>query len=278
MQGRAQLLASILHVVPFGTAADVCASGFETSGVGVGELILVTVGDAALVGGWVLSTPIKGGKALVGGTAGIKLARGAALLDAGTNAVQTGIAVKNAVDDPTASNIAVAGAIGTAIIFGVTWKLTKRKVAPKRFPFEEKGISYSSTVEKGIDGETVIEHFITQNGKKKPIGISTISKEGVLSNAFDVPEELQGLGISGRAYAESACQGFKSLQTSFNAGPKSVNFNEFVKVYDPAKKNAVEALLQTPAGKVASRDYGLKPDPASIDITKTNVSANWIKE
>ncbi len=151
-------------------------------------------------------------------------------------------------------------------------------VAPKTFPFEEKGISYSSTVEKGIDGEAVIEHFITQNGKKQSIGVSTISKQGVLSNALDVPEELQRLGISERAYAESAGQGFNSLETSYNAGLKSVNFREFFKVYDPAKNNAVEALLQTPAGKVASRNYGLKPDPASIQITKTNVTANWIKE
>ena len=151
-------------------------------------------------------------------------------------------------------------------------------VAPKTFPFEENGISYSSIVEKGVDGETVIEHFITQNGKTQSIGVSTISKQGVLSNAYDVPEALQGLGISQRAYAEAACQGFKSLETSFNAGPKSVNFNEFFKVYDPAKNNAIEALLQTPAGKVVSKNYGLKPDPSSIKISKTNVSANWINE
>jgi len=41
--------------------------------------------------------------------------------------------------------------------------------------------------------------------------------------------------------------------------------------------NAVEALLQTPAGKVA-RNYGLRPDPATIQITEKNVSATWNKE
>ena len=114
--------------------------------------------------------------------------------------------------------------------------------------------------------------------QKRKSRISTISKEGVLSNAFEVPKEFQGLGISQRAYAEAFCQGFTSLETSFNAGPESVNFNEFFKVYDPAKNNAIEALLQTPAGKVASKFYGLKPDPSSIKITKTNVSALWVKE
>ncbi len=48
-------------------------------------------------------------------------------MDAGVNIVQEGIAAKNAVDDPTASNIAIAAAISTAIIFGVAYKATKSK-------------------------------------------------------------------------------------------------------------------------------------------------------
>ena len=31
--------------------------------------------------------------------------------------------------------------------------------------------------------------------------------------------------------------GFKSVATTFNAGPKQVNFNEFARVYDASKNN-----------------------------------------
>jgi RHS repeat-associated protein len=150
--------------------------------------------------------------------------------------------------------------------------------APRAYPFEQQGISYSSEITQGANGETIIEHILTQDGRQQSIGLSTISRDGVLTNSFEVPRLLQQLGISERAYAEAARVGFTSLETSFNAGPTSVNFNMFRGVYDPARNNAVEALLQTPAGRVVSRNYGLRPDPNTIRITETNVSATWIGE
>lgn len=59
-------------------------------------------------------------------------------MDAGVNIVQAGIAAKNAVDDPTASNIAIAAAISTAIIFGVAYKATKSK-NPKNVAADDVG-------------------------------------------------------------------------------------------------------------------------------------------
>ncbi len=55
----------------------------------------------------------------------------------------------------------------------------------------------------------------------------------------------------------------------------TVNFNKFREFYDLAKGNAIEALYQTPAGKVAKK-YGLKP--TDIKIGETNISVTWIKE
>jgi len=72
----------------------------------------------------------------------------------------------------------------------------------------------------------------------------------VLTNSFEVQSSSSHSEFPG-AYAEAAKMDYVS-KTSFNSGSKSVNFNEFMKVYLPAKNNAVEALLQTPAGKVAS--------------------------
>jgi hypothetical protein len=155
--------------------------------------------------------------------------------------------------------------------------------APRTYPFEQRGITYSSETTRGANGETIIEHRISQNGgKAEPFGLSTISRDGVLTHAFDVPKPLRRLGISERAYAQAETSGFRSLETSFNHGPDSVNFNKFMEVYNPASNNAVEALLQTPAGRVASGRYGLRPDPNTIRITTTNgnvtnVTARWVR-
>src|SRR5262249_4865899 len=124
--------------------------------------------------------------------------------------------------------------------------------APRTYLFQERGITYSSTTTRGANGVTEIEHFVTQNGgQPQSFGLSSISRDGRLTHSFQVPESLRKLGLSERAYAQAETAGFTSLVTSFNRGPDQVNFNKFMEVYN-ATGNATEALLQSPAGRVAS--------------------------
>ena len=151
-----------------------------------------------------------------------------------------------------------------------------RTVAPKTaYQFERRGISYQSDIATGANGESVIEHFITHNGERHTVGLSTISKEGELANSFQIPDQFRKLGISERMYAEADSVGFKFVKGSYNAGPDSVNFNNFWEHYHPAKGNVTEALFETPAGKVAKK-YGLKP--TAVNVTNNNIEVTWIKE
>lgn len=156
------------------------------------------------------------------------------------------------------------------------WKAANpdvKVVAPAAYKFEAQGISYSSEVVKNADGSTAIVHYATKDGTRHTIGISEITKEGQLTNAFQVPKELQQLDLSKRMYAEAERAGFKSTAGQYH--PSSDNFKEFYKVYDPAKANEVEALFRTPAGKVAKQS-GMKP--TQIKVGPDKVEVVWVKE
>ena len=113
---------------------------------------------------------------------------------------------------------------------------------------------------------------MTKDGKETLVGISGISKDGILDHALHVPKELRKQGISKRIYAEADRIGFKSVEASY--GPKSDNFKESWKHYDPAKKNIDEALFKTPAGK-AARERDLVP--VIEHIGKDIIRVNWVK-
>jgi hypothetical protein len=142
------------------------------------------------------------------------------------------------------------------------------------YPFEQKGISYRSDINNGVNGEKVIDHYISHNGKEYRVGNSTISKEGQLTHALQIPDEFRRLGISDRMYAEAHRVGFKSVKGNYNPGKDSVNFNEFWKHYDPVKGNAIEALFETPAGKMA-RKYGLNPKNIKINEIDNSITVDW---
>jgi hypothetical protein len=76
-------------------------------------------------------------------------------------------------------------------------------------------------------------------------------------------------------YAEAVSVGFTSINSSYNAGPDSVNFNKFWEHYNPAKGNLEEALFETPAGKMAKK-LGMRP--TDIHYSDVNVSVIWLKD
>jgi hypothetical protein len=141
------------------------------------------------------------------------------------------------------------------------------------YKFESKGISYRSKVQKNPDGSISISHYVTKNGKEELAGLSDITRDGQLTNAFYVPKEMQQLEISKRMYAEVERVGFKSVVGAYFRD--SDNYQTFFKYYDPQKGNAAEALFQTPAGKV-SKTLGLKP--TNITIGEGKVETIWVKE
>jgi hypothetical protein len=77
-------------------------------------------------------------------------------------------------------------------------------------------------------------------------------------------------------YDEALKNGFKpSSGVTGQYYPSSDNYKEFYKVYSVMKGNEVEALLQTPAGKVSAQ-AGMKPTQIKIGLDKIEVI--WIKE
>lgn len=101
---------------------------------------------------------------------------------------------------------------------------------------------------------------------------SGVSKDGKLDHVLDVPTQWQGQGIQTRIYAETDKIGWKYIEGSY--GPKSTNFKEFAKHYDPNLKNDAEALFKMPAGK-AARDRGLVP--VVKHLGEDGIKVQWVR-
>ena len=147
--------------------------------------------------------------------------------------------------------------------------------APARtYRFQQNGITYSSEITRNANGSTTINHYVTQNGQRQLVGISEISAEGRLTNAFDVPEALRRQDISRRMYDEAAGVGYRSVQGTYNPG--SDNFAQFYQHYNPATGNAAEAVLRTPAG-IVNAENGLRPTNIRIAPNNGAISVDWVR-
>lgn len=144
---------------------------------------------------------------------------------------------------------------------------------PAGYRFQRSGVSYAAEVIKNADGSTSIAHYVTQNGKRQLAGLSEISAEGQLSNAFDVPADLRRMDISRRMYDEAAKVGYKSVEGKYYPG--SDNFEQFHKYFDAAAGNAAEAVAKTPAGKV-NLENGLSPRNVRVDANG-KITVDWVK-
>ena len=119
--GTADLLTGVLHMIPFGTAADACAGGE----VSVEELVLNTIGDVATLGGaFIAKASVLGAtKPLVQGRAAIQVARGVTVAGSVSAVGNAGMAVadvaNNDADQQTFWTLAKAAVAVTAAIFGV---------------------------------------------------------------------------------------------------------------------------------------------------------------
>jgi len=142
------------------------------------------------------------------------------------------------------------------------------------YKFEERGYSYKLDASIAKDGTKDFTHYLDKDGESIVVGISSISKDGELSNVFSVPEELQGHGVSKAIYKQLADEGFSSVSSLYPARGLNTNYRAFMEAYDPTKNNFVEAAMSTPASKALGSGW----QPINIQIKEgKSISMQWIR-
>jgi hypothetical protein len=105
--------------------------------------------------------------------------------------------------------------------------------------------------------------------------MSTITKDGVLFNMFDV--SIQQQEVSTAMYKLLDKIKFEKIEASYGSGALGTNYAEFMNVYQ-ISKNPIEASLATPAGKALNKALDGKFKPVDIVITEHKVKLFWIKK
>nr|WP_314494650.1 hypothetical protein [uncultured Chryseobacterium sp.] len=145
----------------------------------------------------------------------------------------------------------------------------------QNFAFRKLGYIYNHTFNIAQDGTKEIYHYLIINGEKKVQGFSTISKDGVLFNVFEVTEQQKE--ISTAMYKLLDKIGFEKVEASYGSGSLGTNYKEFMKVYN-ISHDAEAAAFATPAGKGLNKALDNKFKPVDIVITTDNVKMYWIKK
>lgn len=123
------------------------------------------------------------------------------------------------------------------------------KLAPA---FEIKGYSFKAETTIEANGNLFIEHSLVKGKNVYNTGQSEIAN-GTLTNNFQVPVELRGLGVSKAMYGYLNSKGYDRFESSYDMS--SDNFKAFDKVYDPTKLNLIEAVKATPAAKALGKGF-----------------------
>jgi len=153
---------------------------------------------------------------------------------------------------------------------------------PNKYLFEIKGYSYRADL-KIINGEKEIVHFVSRGEQEFMTGFSNINADKQLYNAFDVPVSMQGHGISKAMYVRVLSDDVSSVLGEYMSTALPVNYNEFMKVYNKALNNKVEAALATPAAKALNKAdeiiSGKGWKPTNIDIEEgKKISIVWVRK
>ena len=148
---------------------------------------------------------------------------------------------------------------------GLLEKFLDDFINSQNFAFRKLAYVFSHTLTIAKDGTKEIYHYLIINGQKKLQGFSTISKEGVLFNVFDVTEQQKE--ISTAMYKLLDKIGFEKIEGSYGSGSLGTNYKEFMKVYN-ITKDAEAAAFATPAGKALNKALDNKFKPVDIVITR----------
>ncbi|MDR6968494.1 hypothetical protein J2X31_002517 [Flavobacterium arsenatis] len=148
----------------------------------------------------------------------------------------------------------------------------------QNFKFRKLGYIYSHFIRKSKDGVLEINHYLKSNkGELYWQGMSTISKDGVLFNVFEVT--LQQHDVSTAMYKLLDKYGFSKIEAHYGSGSLGTNYKEFMKIYSIEKDNRIEAALATPAGKALNKALNNKFTPTNIIIKENDkIELFWIKK
>lgn len=150
------------------------------------------------------------------------------------------------------------------------------EINAKDFKFRKLGYKFAHDFFIAKDGVKEITHYlINRNGEKLWQGMSTITKDGVLFNMFDV--SIQQQEVSTAMYKLLDKIKFEKIEASYGSGALGTNYAEFMNVYQ-VSKNPIEAALATPAGKALNKALDGKFKPVDIVITDHKVKLFWIKK
>ncbi len=147
----------------------------------------------------------------------------------------------------------------------------------QNFKFRKLGYKFTHGLSIAKDGTKEINlYLINKNGERLWQGLSTISKDGVLFNIFEVT--IQQQEVSTAMYKLLDKIGFIKTEASYGSGSLGTNYKEFMKVYDNILDNKVEAVFSTPAGKALNKALENKFKPIDIIITEKKVKLYWVKK
>ena len=137
----------------------------------------------------------------------------------------------------------------------------------QNFAFRKLGYSFTHSLTIAKDGTKDILHYLVdKEGNKFLQGISTISKEGLLSNVFEVT--IQQQEISTAMYKLLEKIGVDEVEGVYLAkGTYSTNYVEFMKTFE-STGNKIDAALNTPAGKSLNKVFNNSFRPYEILIEK----------
>ncbi|WP_374444285.1 hypothetical protein [Epilithonimonas sp.] len=147
----------------------------------------------------------------------------------------------------------------------------------QNFAFRKLGYLYTHSLSVAKDGTKEIFHYLfDKTGEKLWQGMSIISKDGLLSNVFEVT--IQKQEISTAMYKLLEKIEFKEVKGLYLAnGTYKTNYIEFMKTYT-ATGDKTAAALSTPAGKALNKVFNNIFIPSDIEIIENSkVIVKWKK-
>jgi len=155
-------------------------------------------------------------------------------------------------------------------------EVTAEQRPSEKYEFQKLGYSYKPVTKVGLN-ETSVAHVLESSNEAITVGFSSISKEGTLTNLFEVPVSLQRKGVSTAMYRYLDKLGVNTIIGSYN--PSSDNYKVFMSLYNPFKANetnAAIAAMAMPAAIAMGKAYF----PLSINVRSEkdkvkNISIIW---
>lgn len=145
------------------------------------------------------------------------------------------------------------------------------------YRFEELGYTYDPLIQIDEFGEIDFFHYLKKGDETLKQGNTTITKDGMLVNRFNITPDLRGQEISKAIAARILEEDVKYIKSSYPSSNDAYkdNYIAFMKIYNVDKNNLEEAILATPDGKVFGGIHGW--EPTQIEIKESGVDAIWIK-